>query len=108
MTSGNCISKGNSAIHYNMCLQKLLVSFIDDDPCRYVHAAFAINSIANVEHFCTVTFSISDANRAWVSCASGTSGVIVSGTPFYSGDDGGAISLVGIFRRGKTTVVLFP
>ena len=66
------------------------------------------SQFANVEHFCTVTFSISDANRAWISRASGTSGVIVSGTPFYSGDDGGAISLVGIFRRGKTTVVLFP
>lgn len=46
--------KGNSAIHYNMFLQKLFVSFIDDDPCRYVHAAFAV---ANVEHFCTVTFT---------------------------------------------------
>ena len=69
--------KGNSLQHV-LAKIRWYHSLISD-PCRYVHAAHAIGC----------------------SHASGTSGVIVSGTHFYFGDDGGAISLVGIFRRAQ-------
>ena len=102
VTSGNCSLKAiRQFVTTCLCSCKTLVGIIHWWWSLYVDMFMRHTQLQMLNTSAPQPFIFPMRIGRGVSRASGTSGVIVSGTPFYSGDDGGAISLVGIFRRGN-------